>query len=95
MEAHYKLEYVRKNSHIGMPTTSSTEGESLAFTVSNVTNQFILRLKLVGITSDEVTYMSVCKAILESNFDNTGVFDLGKSMFVMYFLDHFLSNAYK
>ena len=46
-------------------------------------------------TSDGVTNLVTRKAILESNFDNTGVFDLGKSMFVMYFLDHFLSNAYK
>ena len=37
----------------------------------------------------------ICKEILESNFDNTGVFDLGKPMFVMECLAHVLANSCK
>ena len=36
-----------------------------------------------------------CKEILESNFDNTGVFDLGEPMFLMECLAHVIANAYK
>ena len=74
MEVHYKLDYVRENSHIGMPTTSSTEGESLAVRVRNVINQFSLGSKRFGITSYGHTNLERFKAILESTFDNTGVF---------------------
>ena len=65
-----------------MPITASTDGGILAVLVSNVINQFSLGLKLVGITSDGRTNLARCKAILESNFDKMGVFDLVKTMFV-------------
>ena len=76
MMAHYTCEHVRENAHIGIPITSSTYGESLAVLVGNVINQFNLVSKLFGMTSDGGTNLAICKAILESNFDNTGVFDL-------------------
>ena len=66
-----------------MPTTTSTDGKSHAFPVSTVIIQFILGLKLVGIISDGGFHLEIYKAILESTFDNTEVFDLGKTMFVM------------
>ena len=37
----------------------------------------------------------ICKAILEINFDNTGVFDLRKPTFVMECLAHVLANSCK
>ena len=39
--------------------------------------------------------MATCKAILESTFDNTGVFDLENPMFVMECFAHVLANACK
>ena len=54
---------------------TSTYGDSIVVPVGNVINQFSLGLKLVGITSESRTNLSICKAILEGNFDNTGVFD--------------------
>ena len=39
------------------------------------------------------TNLEICKEILESNFDNTGVFDLEKPMFVMECLDHVLAKS--
>ena len=44
---------------------------------------------------DVGTNLARYKAILESNFNNTGVFDLGKPMFVMGFLAHALDNTYE
>ena len=95
MMASYTREHVREHDHIGMPITTSTDVDSIAVPVSNVINQFSLGSKLVGITSDGGTNLARCKAILESNFDNTVVFDLGGSMFVMECLAHVLANACK
>ena len=53
------------------------------FQVVNLINQFSLGSKIVGITSDGGTNLATCKAILESNFDKTGVFVLGKPVFVL------------
>ena len=66
-----------------MPVTPSTDGEIIEVPVGNLINQFNLGSKLFGITSDGRTNLATCKAILKSNFDNTGVFDLEKHMFVM------------
>ena len=64
MTEHYTREYARGRDNIGMPITTSTDGESLAGPVSNVINQFSLGSKLVGITSDGETNLAICKAIL-------------------------------
>ena len=95
MTANYKREHFREHDHIRIPITKSTGGESLSVPVSNAIKQFNLGPKLVGITSDGRTNLSRCKAILESTFDNTGVFDLGKPMFVMECLYHILASACK
>ena len=63
--------------------------------VSTVTNQFSLGKQLVGTTIDGGTKLKRRKATLEGNFENTGVFELGKPMFVMYSLVHDLINACK
>ena len=73
----------------------NTDGESLAVPVSNVINQFSLGMKVVVITSDGGTNLAICKAILESTFDNTVLFDLVKLMFVMGFLSPVLSGDCK
>ena len=78
-----------------MPITISTDGDSIAVPVGNVINQFDLVSKLVGITSDGRTNMSTWKSILESTFDNTVVFDLENSMFVMDCLAYLLANSHK
>ena len=85
---HYAREHVREHAQICMPITRSTDGESLAVLVSNLINQFGLGSKIFSITSDSGTNLARCKAILENIFDNTGVFDLGKTMFVMEGLSH-------
>ena len=78
-----------------MPITSSTDGEIISLPVTSVINQFILRTKLVGIKRDRGTNLATCKAMLESKFDNTGVFDLRKPMFVMECISQVLVNACK
>ena len=76
MTAHYTSDNFREHDHIDMPITTSNDGEVLAVPVGNVTNKVNLGSKLVGITSDGRTILAICKAILESNFDNTGMIDL-------------------
>ena len=78
-----------------MPITKSTYGESISVLVSNLINHFSLGLKLVGITSNDGTNLARCKGILESNFYNTGVFELVKHMFMMECLSHVLYNTCK
>ena len=73
MTENYTRNHVREHVHIGIPITTSTDGESLAVTVGNVINQFNLWSKLVGITSYGGTNLARCTAILDSTFDNTGV----------------------
>ena len=81
MTEYYTRDHVRENAHIGMPITTSTAGESTSFTVVNVINKFNLGSKLISITSYGGTNLEIYKRILESTFDNTGVFDLGKPFF--------------
>ena len=95
MKANYIRDYVRYHAHIGMPITTITDGEILVVLVSNLINQFSLGLKIVGRTSDGRNNLAIFKVILESTFDNTGVFYLGNPMFVMEGLAHVLANEYK
>ena len=95
MMAHYTFDHIREHAHIGITITSSTDVESLAVLVSNVINQFNLVSRLFGITGDDRTNLAICKAILESNFDNTGVFELENPMFVMECFAHVLDNKCK
>ena len=88
--AHFTHYHVMEDAHIGMNITTSTDSESVVVPLSSFISQFSLGKKLVVITSDVGTNLSICKAILESNFDNTGVFYFGKAMFVMECLPHVL-----
>ena len=76
MMAYYTCDHVREHANIGMPITTSTNGEIIEVTVGNIINQFNLGSKIFGITSDGGTNLATCKAILESTLDNTVLFDL-------------------
>ena len=78
-----------------MRITASTDGDIILVLVGNIINQINLVPKIVAITSDGGTNLEICKAILESNFDRTGVFDLEKPMFVMDCLAYVLDDAFK
>ena len=95
LTAYYTREHVRESFRIGIPITKSTYCESLAVPVSNVIKQFSLGSKVLGMNSDGGTNLARFMAILESNFDNIGVNDLVKPMFVMDFLAHVLFNSLK
>ena len=41
-----------KNTHIGMPSTTATDGVSLSLSVMDVVDNYGLEAKIVGITSD-------------------------------------------
>ena len=91
----YTRDNVRDHTHIGIPITTSTDGEILAYTIVNVIHQFNLVSKLVGITSDGKTNLATGYDILESSFDNMGLFELKNPMFVIECLSHILSNSCK
>ena len=93
MTACFTRSRVKDHTHSGVPITTSIYGQNIVFPVSSVINQFILGPKLFGIESDGGTNLARCKAMLESNFDIAGVFDLGKLMFVMECLPYVLENA--
>ena len=95
MTENYTREHIREYDNIGMPITTSTGGETLEVPVIPVINQCSLGLKLFCITIDGRTNLARCKAILESTFDNTGVFDLGIPLFVIECLAHLLANKCK
>ena len=42
----------RNNTHIGMPSTTATDGLSLSKSVMEVVDNFVLEINIVGITSD-------------------------------------------
>ena len=52
LTAHYCTGWERKNTHIGMPSTTATDGVSLYLSVMEMVDNFGLEEKIVGITSD-------------------------------------------
>ena len=63
-----------KNTHIGIPSTTSTNGVSLYFSVMEVVENFCLEANIVGITSDGGGNIRVCREALESKYTNDSVF---------------------
>ena len=51
LTAHYCTGPERKNTHIGMCSTTSTDVVSLYLSVMEVVDNFVLEAKIVGITS--------------------------------------------
>ena len=74
MTAHYYTGQERKNTHIGMPSTTATNGVSLSLSVMEVVENFGLEAKIVGITSDGGGNLRVCREALESKYTNDYVF---------------------
>ena len=56
---------MRKNTHIGMPSTTATDGFSLSLSVMEVVENFGLEANIVGITSDVGGNIRVCREALE------------------------------
>ena len=55
-----------KNTHIGMPSTTATDGVSLYLSVMEVVENFVLEAKIVGIKSDCGDNLRVCREAMES-----------------------------
>ena len=60
----------RKNTHIGMPSTTDNDGVSLSLSVMQVVDNFGLEAKIMGITSDGGGNIWVCREALESKYTN-------------------------
>ena len=85
---HYCIGQERKNNHIGMPSTTDTDGVSLSLSVMNMVENFGLEEKIVGITSDGGGNIRVCREALESNYTNESVILPPKTIFTMECLAH-------
>ena len=74
LTAHYCTGRERKNTHIGMPYTTASDGVSLSLSVMEVVENFGLEAKIVGITSAGGGNLWVCREALESKYTNESVF---------------------
>ena len=61
LTAHYCTGQERKKTHIGMPSTTDTDGVSLSLSVMEVVENFGLEANIVGITSDIGGNLRVCR----------------------------------
>ena len=74
LTAHYCTVRERENTHIGMPSTTTTDGVALSLSVMEVVENFDLEAKIVGITSGSGGNLRVCREALESKYTNDSVF---------------------
>ena len=93
--AHYCTSRERKNNHIGMLSTTATDGVSLYFSVMKVVDNFSVEAKIVGITSDCGGNLWVCREALEPKYTNDSVSPPPKILFTMECLVHILTGACK
>ena len=93
LTAYYCIGQERKNTHIGMPSTTATDGVSLYLSVMEVVENFGLEANIVGITSDGGGNIRVCREALESNYTNESFFFVPKPLFKMERLAYILSGA--
>ena len=84
LTAHYFTVHKRKNTHIGMPSNTATDGVSLYLSVMEVVENFGLEANIVGITSDGGGNLQVCREALESKYANDSVFPPHKPLFTIY-----------
>ena len=73
LTAHYCISQERKNTHLGMPSTTDTDGVFLSLSVMEVVENFVLEAKTVGITSDGCDNIWVCRKALNSKYTNDSV----------------------
>ena len=64
----------RNNTHIGIPSTTYTDGVFLSLSVMEVVEKFILEAKILGINSAGGGNLWVCREALDSKYTNDSVF---------------------
>ena len=84
-----------KNIHIGIPSTTATDGVSLSLSVMEAVDIFGLEAKIVGITSDGGGNLWFCREALESKYTNDSLFSSPNPIFTLDCLAHILSGACK
>ena len=81
----------RKNTHIGMPSTTAADGVSLSLSVMEVVDNFGLEANIVGITSDGGGNIRVYREALESKYTNDSVFFSPNPLFTVECLANILA----
>ena len=84
-----------KNTHIGMRSTTDTDGVSLYLSVMEVVDNFGLEANILGITSDCGGNLWVFREALELKYTNESVFPPPKPLFTMECLAHISARACK
>ena len=95
LAAHYYTIPDRNNTHIGVPSTTTTDGVSLSKYVEEVVENFGLKANIVGITSDGGGNIRVCREALESKYSNDSIIPPPNPLFTMEFLAHILTGDFK
>ena len=83
LTSHYCTGRERKNNHIGMPSTTATDGVSLSLSVMEVVENFGLEENIVGITSDGGGNIWFCREALELKYNNDYVPPPTKTLFTV------------
>ena len=73
MTAHYCTGTEEKN-HIGVSSTTATNGVSMSLSVMEVVENFGFEAKIVGLKSDGGGNFWVCRKALDSKYTNDSVF---------------------
>ena len=74
LREHYCTYPERKSTHIGISSTTATDGVSLYLSIMEVVENFGLEANIMGITSDGGGNLRVCREALESKYTNESVF---------------------
>ena len=74
LTSHYCTGQERKNTHIGMPSTTATDCVSLSLSVMEAVENFGLEAKIVGISSDGGGKLWVCREAQELKYTNYSVY---------------------
>ena len=93
LTSHYCTGTEIKNTHIGMPSATATEGFSLSLSVMEVVDNFGSEANIAGITSDGGGNLQVCRESLESKYTNDSVITPPNTLFAMERLAHILAGA--
>ena len=74
LTVHYCTGPDKNNTHIGMPSTTATDGVSLSKSIAEVVDNFGLEENIVGITSNGGGNFQVCREALELKSRNDSIF---------------------
>jgi hypothetical protein len=95
LDGHYVTGVVKAHTHLGMPWSKGTDGQSLSIAVKSCIDKFHLRCKVISYASDGGGNLKTCKDYLNEMVSNDAIFNPSKPIFEQRCLAHALSGACK